>query len=236
VQATDPVRQIPPSFLWSEIETVLLDLDGTLLDKYFDDYFWETFVPSVFAARNKLDISAAKMTLFTTYKRVEETLAWTDLDYWSNKLHLNIPMLKREIAHLIAVRPQVIPFLNFLRKKGKTVYLVTNAHPKTLDIKFEQVAISQYFRKIFSASEVGAAKEQPEFWLRLNRLLPLTEERTLFVDDNEKVLQCARNYGIRHLLHIANPSSKLPPSFSPDFASIVNFQELMQAAGEVHLK
>ena len=26
---------------WPTIKTVLLDMDGTLLDKHFDDYFWE---------------------------------------------------------------------------------------------------------------------------------------------------------------------------------------------------
>ena len=27
-----------------DIKYVLLDMDGTLLDKYFDDYFWEHLV------------------------------------------------------------------------------------------------------------------------------------------------------------------------------------------------
>ncbi len=36
--------QIVP--LWGPgIKYVLLDMDGTLLDKYFDDYFWEHLVP-----------------------------------------------------------------------------------------------------------------------------------------------------------------------------------------------
>jgi len=227
MQTTDHIRQIAPSLSWPEIDTVLLDLDGTLLDKHFDDYFWETFVPKVFAARNNLDVSAAKVTLLNTYKKVEETLQWTDLDYWSNELCLNIPMLKREIAHLIAVRPQVITFLKFLKEKGKDIYLVTNAHPKTLEVKLDKVDIAHYFTKIFSSKEVGAAKEQREFWSRLNDLLPFKRNRTLFVDDTDKVLQSASNYGIYHLLHIASPSSKLAPAFSPNFPSIVSFQELM---------
>ncbi|MBW1635948.1 MAG: HAD-IA family hydrolase [Deltaproteobacteria bacterium] len=216
-----------PCLLWPEIDTVLLDLDGTLLDKYFDDYFWETFVPTVFAAKNNLDLSVARMTLLDTYKKVEETLQWTDLDYWSDELCLNIPMLKREIAHLIAVRPEVTSFLEFLKENEKEIFLVTNAHPKTLEVKFEHIEFTQYFTDIFSSKEVGAAKEQAEFWPKLNGLLPFTRDRTLFVDDTEKVLQAARNYGIFHLIHIANPSSKLTPVFSPDFPSIISFQELM---------
>jgi putative hydrolase of the HAD superfamily len=31
--------------IFNQIETVLLDMDGTILDKYYDDYFWEILVP-----------------------------------------------------------------------------------------------------------------------------------------------------------------------------------------------
>lgn len=30
---------------WQEVDTVLLDMDGTLLDLAFDNYFWQTLVP-----------------------------------------------------------------------------------------------------------------------------------------------------------------------------------------------
>lgn len=227
MQATEAVQQNPSSFSWHEIDTVLLDLDGTLLDKYYDDFFWETFVPEVFAKKNRIEMGAAKAALLHTYKKVENTLEWTDLDYWSNELDLNIPRLKREIGHLIAVRPQVTEFLEYLKEKEKKIYLVTNAHPKTLEVKFERVDIAKHFTAIFSSKEVGAAKEQPEFWNRLKEALPFTRDKTLFVDDTEKVLQSASNYGLCHLIHIAKPSSKLPPAFSRNFPSILSFEELM---------
>lgn len=30
---------------WQEIDTVLLDMDGTLIDLHFDNYFWQRLVP-----------------------------------------------------------------------------------------------------------------------------------------------------------------------------------------------
>lgn len=226
-QPAECAHQIAPAFSWQEIETVLLDLDGTLLDKYFDDFFWEEFVPQVFARKNRIEMHAAKTALLNTYKKVENTLKWTDLDYWSDELHLDIPLLKREISHLIALRPQVIEFLEYLQEKKRKTYLVTNAHPKTLILKLEKIDITKHFTAIFCSKDVGIAKEQPEFWGRLKELLPFKKDRTLFVDDTEKVLQSARSYGLCHLVHIAQPSSQLPAAFSSDFASILNFQELM---------
>ena len=35
---------------WMRVETVLLDLDGTLLDLAFDNYFWRERVPAAYAA------------------------------------------------------------------------------------------------------------------------------------------------------------------------------------------
>nr|MDA8160407.1 haloacid dehalogenase [Desulfobacteraceae bacterium] len=117
---------------WSEVDTVLLDMDGTLLDKHFDDYFWEHFVPEIYARENGIEEREARKKLLDTYRAKEGTLDWTDLDYWSEQLGLDIPALKLKIDHLIQVHPYVIEFLEFLQKSPRGVYLVTNAHGKTL--------------------------------------------------------------------------------------------------------
>ena len=61
---------------------------------------------------------------------------------------------------------------------GKKVYLVTNAHPKTLQVKMEKVRIEKWFERLVCSQEVGAAKEQPEFWQKLQTLLPYDKDQT----------------------------------------------------------
>ncbi len=219
-----PLRWQPD---WSAIDTVLLDMDGTLLDKHFDDYFWESYVPEIYAGKHGLDLDTARKKLLASYKKIEGTLEWTDLDYWSRELGLDIPALKMKVDHLIQIHPYVVDFLEYCREIGKKIHLVTNAHGKTLAIKMRKTAIGGYFDRIVCAEEVGMAKEEPLFWRQLENMLGFDRQRTLLADDNENVLDSARQYGMGVLLFVARPSSRAPVHYSTVFPSILYFKELI---------
>src|SRR5512136_717036 len=108
---------------WTDIDTVLLDMDGTLLDRHFDDHFWLEHVPKRYAADRNIPLEMAKEHLYRLFRSQENTLNWTNLDYWTEQLGLDIPLLKREVDHLIAVHPFVTEFLLFLRHRGTNTYL-----------------------------------------------------------------------------------------------------------------
>jgi putative hydrolase of the HAD superfamily len=222
-EKTIPIHWQPA---WGKIDTVLLDMDGTLLDKHFDDYFWEHYVPEIFARKNDLTPREARKELLARYKSIEGTLAWTDLDYWSEKLGLDIPALKLKINHLIQVHPYVVDFLVYCRKIGKKIHLVTNAHSKTLDIKMQKTDLGGYFDRVICSEDIGLPKEEPEFWQRLEAILDFDRQRTLLADDNENVLQSAETFGIGVLIYVARPSSTAGISYSARFPSIVYFREL----------
>lgn len=218
---------------WSNIETVLLDMDGTLLDKHYDDYFWEEYVPRIFAVQNDLSDMEARKVLLQTYKAKEGTLAWTDLDYWSEQLRLDIPALKVKIDHLIKIHPYVVDFLRFLKESPKRVFLVTNAHSKTLDIKMKKTALTGYFDRIICAEEIGCPKEDHTFWEGLRQVIKFDKSTTMLAEDTEKILQSAQKYGIEHLVYVAKPSSKLATKKSTEFTSIVYFNELLEEEEQI---
>ncbi len=220
-------KQIKPTFTWSQIDTILLDMDGTLLDKYFDDHFWEEYVPKVYAQTNKVTEAEARKVLLQKYKAVESTLEWCDLDFWSEQLGLDIPELKCKVDHLIQVHPYVVDFLKYIRSIGKVVHLVTNAHSKTLDIKLRKTKIGPHFDRLVCAEEIGFAKEEPEFWDKLEIMLGYDKSRTLLADDTEKVLNSASQYGMGFLLSIARPSTRLPVNYSVNYPSVAFFNELI---------
>ena len=94
-------------FPLSDIGYVLLDMDGTLLDKYFDDFFWEQLVPEKYAEKHAMTFGRSKEELGGKYRFHEGTLNWTDLDFWSRELNLDIPALKEQIQHLIEVHTRL---------------------------------------------------------------------------------------------------------------------------------
>jgi FMN phosphatase YigB (HAD superfamily) len=218
-------------FDWNDIETVLLDMDGTLLDRHFDDHFWLEHVPKRYAAKYGLTIDRAKAYLYGLFRSQENTLNWTDLDYWSERLGLDIPRLKREVDHLIAVHPFVVEFLLFLRHQGKQVHLVTNAHSKTLDLKMHKTRLGPYFTGIVSAHDIGLPKEDYGFWAKLRDHVPYDPERTLLGEDSEANLVTARAYGIRYLVYVSRYSSAITPTASAQFPSIHYFSQLLPPAG-----
>ncbi len=219
----------PPSvFNWQDVDTVLLDMDGTLIDRYFDDHFWNQHVPKKYAVRHHLSLDDANAILHRKYKAVENTLDWADVDYWTAQLELDIPQLKREINNLIQVHPHTQDFLNYVKNSlGKKLYLVTNAHPKTLEVKMEKAAIGHHFDQIISSNEIGAAKEQLQFWQRLEKFLNYDPSTTMLADDNHKVLDIAKEHGIQYMIYMAQPSSRLAPKPSPVYPSINFFDELI---------
>ena len=217
---------------WHTIDTVLLDMDGTLLDRHFDDHFWLEHVPKRWAAKHKVSPKQAREQLHALFRSQEQTLNWTDLDYWSDRLGLDIPLLKLEVEHLIAVHPGVIEFLAYCKQHSKQLWLVTNAHGKTLDIKLKKTRIGQWFDGIISAHQVGLPKEDNRFWAELQRFVSYEPARTMLGEDSETNLQTAQEYGIRHLFYISHYSSACTPVTSDSFATLDYFTRLIPAVGE----
>ncbi|WP_446809075.1 GMP/IMP nucleotidase [Methylomonas sp. 2BW1-5-20] len=212
---------------WNQIDTVLLDMDGTLLDLNFDNHFWQEFVPLRFAELHGLLLDEAKRQLAPRFKAMEGKLEWYCLDFWSTELALNIAGLKQELAGLIAVHPHVTEFLDAVRASGKRLLLVTNAHRDSLNLKMEKTCLHQFFDEIISSHDFGFAKEQQGFWQILQDKHLFEKDRTLLVDDSAAVLTSARTFGIAYLVSISKPDSQRPVRQVAEFAAVEDFRALM---------
>ncbi|OOZ37128.1 GMP/IMP nucleotidase [Solemya velesiana gill symbiont] len=212
---------------WNQIDSVFLDMDGTLLDLHFDNHFWLKHVPKRYAQERMVSIEQAKRQLMELYKSIEGTLEWYCVDHWSRKLGLDIALLKEEVDHLISVHPHVVDFLDAARGAGKRVVLVTNAHQKSLDLKLRRTRLGGHFDKVICAHDLGLPKEDIQFWDKLQKVEPFDKARTLFVDDSPSVLASARAYGIDWLLAVLRPDTKAPPREAGEFDAIHDFSEIL---------
>ena len=212
---------------WTRIDTVLLDMDGTLLDLHYDNHFWLEHVPQRYAERHQLSLAAAKEALRGRYGKVEGTLDWYCVDYWTRELNLDIALLKEEVDHLINIHPHVLDFLDAVRNQGKRLVLVTNAHGKSLNIKFRRTRLNGHFDNVVCAHDLGLPKEQAGFWDKMQDIEPFQKEKAVLIDDSLPVLRAARHYGIGQLLAVRNPDSKLPEKDVGEFAAIRSFREIL---------
>jgi 5'-nucleotidase len=221
---------------WTDIDTILLDMDGTLLDRHFDDHFWLEHVPKRYSADRNIPLNEAKVLLYRLFRSQENTLNWTDLDYWTEKLGLDIPLLKLEVDHLIAVHPFVVEFLLFLKQQGKGIFLVTNAHSKTLALKMKKTRLGPYFAGIVSAHDLGLPKEDVDFWGKLRGIIPYDPTRTMLGEDSETNLATAEANGIKYLVYVSRFSSTVRPKASERFASIHYFSQLIPKDGDMSIQ
>lgn len=212
---------------WTRIHTVLLDMDGTLLDLHFDNHFWLEHMPRRYAEARGVSQEAAREELLSCYQAVEGTMDWYCLDYWSEKLDMDVAMLKEEVDHLIAVQPHVVEFLAAVRGSGRRAVLVTNAHMKSLRLKMERTQLAGYLDAVICAHDIGVPKEDPGFWGKLQAMEPFEKGETLLVDDSLPVLKSARAYGMGALLCVRQPDSKAPDKDVEDFEAIRSFADIM---------
>ncbi|GAB3334980.1 MULTISPECIES: GMP/IMP nucleotidase [Chromohalobacter] len=211
---------------WNAIDTVLLDMDGTLLDLHFDSHFWLEHLPQRYVELHKLDAHHAD-TLRSRIIGEQGTLNWYSLAYWSRELGVDVVALKREVQHLIGLRGDALDFLKWLKKAHPRVVLATNADRESLALKLPLTGLEGYLDAIVSSADVGVAKEAPEFWFALQDIEPFEPARTLFIDDNPAVLESAREYGIRYLLGIKQPDSQRPERELENFIALERFATLL---------
>ena len=212
---------------WNTIDTVLLDMDGTILDLHFDNYFWQEYIPQRYAENHSLTLDQAKAELKPRFTQAYGKLEWYCLDYWGKELNLDIMAMKREITHLISFRPHAQLFLQKLKDMGKQVVMITNAHRGSLSLKLEYLPMAHYFDKLISSHDYGYPKESPAFWQSLETEINLDKTKALFIDDNAHILDSAKHYGIAYLLAISYPDSQLGAWETGNYQAVNDFRELI---------
>lgn len=212
---------------WREFDTILLDMDGTILDLAYDNYFWLELVPRSLARKRNADIAEVTEDLFARFARKQGSLDWYCLDYWTEELSLDLRALKSASSHRVRYLPGAVGFLRTLQASGKTVALVTNAHAHTLEIKKGVAGLGRWIETFISSHEFGAPKESAVFWAAAQQRLGFDPARTLFIDDSLPVLDAAAGCGLAGVLAVTRPDSRQPARVVSRHASVEAIGQLL---------
>lgn len=216
---------------WSKIDTVLLDMDGTLLDLHYDNYFWRQHLPKIYADKNKISVAESMQILEPLFTDHAGTLNWYCVNFWSEQLELNIMQHKHELIDKISYRPDAELFLSACRNKVSDLRLITNAHRDVLNLKIQHTQLDQYFDTMLCSHELDAPKEDQRFWQNLQTQQGFDPERSLFIDDSEAVLDAAVDYGIANVMSVKNPDSANERTAPSKYQMIDSFLHLSGEAG-----
>jgi putative hydrolase of the HAD superfamily len=219
----------PAQSAWQAADTVLLDMDGTLLDLAFDSWFWREAVPRCMARSAGAAAAEVRDDLFARYARKQGSLEWYCLDYWTGQTGLDLRALKSAASHRIRYLPGARQFLEIAAGSGKRLVLVTNAHGHALLVKKGVAGLERYFEVCISAHEIGQPKELPGFWPELQQRLGFDPRRTLFVDDSVAVLDAAARFGIGAVLGVTRPDTRRPAMELNGHATVTGVAELLPA-------
>jgi HAD superfamily hydrolase (TIGR01509 family) len=212
---------------WQDVDTVLVDMDGTLLDLSFDNFFWQRLVPADFARLNDMPIEDAARDLVARYERMQGRLEWYCLDYWTRELRIDIRGLKWQHRHMIQYLPRAPEFLASVRARQKRLLLVTNAHRSALELKVAQTGLDRHVDGMVSSHDLDAPKESAEFWPLLQRREVFDPARTILIEDSLPVLARARSYGLGATIAVRQPDSQQPARVVQDFPAVDGVGELV---------
>ena len=226
------MSNLPIQLDWDSIDTVLLDMDGTLLDLHFDFYFWTQHLPQKYSQIHNADIN--EVTDYIAHRLAEKQgqLEWYCTDYWSQQFELNIIAAQTEVQNLIRERAQVIEFLNLLGAIQKKRILITNSDRPSIKLKFANCALEPLLDQVISSHDYQVAKEQQQFWHHLQTHIDFDPETTVFIDDSEAVLDSAQQFGIKQLLSIKQPISSQLREVDSKYPMVENFLALF--TGNTH--
>ena len=191
--------------IFKDIECLLIDMDGVILDNAYDNDFWQNQIPEVIADSKGIPFDDAKRLAIQIFNYKKNTKDWYDVDYWSNMLDIDIEAQKRSEKSFsrISLYDGVIDTLSVLKNKTKMI-LITNAHRKTLNIKLEKYNLTPYFDEMVCAHELNYVKEDIQLWYMLRSKYRLDYEKTLLVEDTINNINVGLSAGISGAIYVGD--------------------------------
>ena len=215
----------PAALDMSSLDTVILDMDGTLLDLRFDDFVWNQRLPQRYAQAHGMPLPEASAKIQMLMAPIRGTLPWYCFDNWQEMTGIDLTEIEDEVYEYVRPRPGAVEFLRQLKRTHAKIVLATNADRRSMGRKINHTNLAKYFDHIISSHDFGYAKEEQGFWSAFHEKVSFRPAQSLFIDDNHCVLAAAKEFGVRFLFGIAQPATDGETKFSDEFHCLESFHE-----------
>jgi len=176
-------------------EGAIFDLDGTLLDSM---HFW-----------NDLGAEYLRYKGIIPQDNINEVLRTLSLEQsirYFKEVYLikgSEEEIKKEIIGLIEnqyrfkvpLKPYVKPFLHKLCNNNVKMCIATATDYNLALAAMERLGIAEYFKFIFTCTEAGLGKDNPEFFLKTLERLKTSISETIVFEDSLHAIKSAKAAG-----------------------------------------
>jgi HAD superfamily hydrolase (TIGR01509 family) len=195
----------------SEIEAVVFDLDGVLVDT---DHIWHEVREGLARERggrwtdhSEADMMGMSSTEWSQYLHDEVGLAETPEQ-------LNTEVVRRMLARYDEELPLLTGAADAVRRLGESFRLAvaSSSNRELIDGVLEAAGLTDRFEATVSSEEVPRGKPAPDVFLEAARRLELEPRHCTAIEDSANGVRAAHAAGMRV---VAIPNRRYPPAAEP---------------------
>ncbi len=216
-----------------EIQAVLFDLDGTLVDSM---WMWGQ-IDVEYLARYGLSLPPGLqreiegMSFSETAVYFKETFSLPD-SLEEIKAEWN-RMAYEKYRYQVSMKPFAREFLEELREQGIPMGIATSNSRQLVDAVLDGQELTGYFTSVRTACEVAAGKPAPDIYLRVAQDLGVEPRHCLVFEDVPAGIQAGKNAGMwvcsvydRWAADMEEEKRRLADDFIMDYSEVLEKQEV----------
>ena len=179
-----------------KLSGAIFDMDGTLIDSLiFWDILWEEFSRryGYFRPDPEADRTIRTISMKNAMYYIHDRFG---LGHDGEELYrLANGMLEAFYEQQVELKPGVMEFLTRCRALGVKMCVATATDRYLVDAALTRCGVRQYFSEIFTCTEVGSGKDEPEIFRRALAFLGENRQNTVIFEDALYAVKTAKADG-----------------------------------------